>query len=698
MAGRSIGAGPEKKDDKQKANEFHNLALDLAYDARPPHYPKAINEFGYTADAMKDLKIRDEVINNQKDIASLETELKTPEFKTVKDLEKLEEACAKANETYKNLHVMQGKAYDDWLRANPVELADFKKHQGEEIKKCTEALNTLKKAVSDAKMDSKLEAKITANIKTQQDRLNALPAKVDDDIDKLIPKLKNQKIRNKEKTYDLQVGTANNATDYIFVPYFNRKTIKQNIDAANAENKYGDVDAILGARAGEAEEKDIKKGYTKAKEILKAELERAEREPPHESWFVPFGLKDEDIVFSIHRYKDKNGQWYLEAEMQDKHEIRNAEDFGKVVTSILAFQKFAGCEKDVIKLSYSNEVHGAGLAEKRVEEMLKLVEILKAEKPPKELAIDRNAELAIMRCNDSKKRKKLLDGLEELRDLAKKGRDEINAKSKVTPLSEIKKGLDDAQVELGKSILVSENKGVVKNLTVKDDTDLGNALVDAKAKGGMAEASIPLEALTKVAAKAIEDNKTEADPVEKETKTNNAIIEAFAKEKKQLEALYTQLDKARAEIDKRLGEIQVAVANDANHPDLEKLRDSLNKLEQSERLLFEELQDRCDQWKKLKVSDIEAHPDEGATAEEKAAREEAVKLLLGREIVDPAAEHAIEPEGHYALFRDDVIALSEKLDALKPSIEANERGVKSRITEIDKAFVEEEKAYKKLGM
>jgi hypothetical protein len=623
MAGRPGVASGAKAVDKDE--KIKGLVDNLIYDSVFPFScPRPEDAFGYLNTDLKsggpDFSMRKQVVEAQQlllDDAGNPVDYKAPDAK----------AKAEAlDKTYEDLHQAQGKYINGLLHGEKPDLAAFKIDQEKKIKACEEKLDDLKKAI-EAKKTSEMKVmppvpdsikeldKALASINEQKKLLHALPGTIEADRDHLIQKLEIQKRRNQENKADQEINNKG-AFDRskIFSVYFkrdNKKELKLEADMKSgaAAPEIMSASAGGGAKANKPE----MPGYGDAVRTVRAEIARMEaaNPPDDQGWFCPFGEEDNNIKYLIHRYKDKNGQWYLEPEMLRDNKINTTADFREMMKSIFEFQKFSGCVTDSITLSYDKPVFGEAYVNQRVDQILDLVRQLIEEgnkelnKNPddpsrdlskvKALHLDENSRKALfahqpgifekMKGGKSK-REEIVDGLKQLENMAVERDRKINLTAqKETKLNkEVKKQVDDI------ANVIDDKVFLKSDLYAKRE-------VVARAAGAGAVVAPPLS-YSLEALKGVLDDKiaaaAAATPLTLDEK-KQVITDAYEAEKKEIEALSHSLVKVQDELTKTLDNINKNDL-DPGHKNYEAIGKNLKDLEGQERKLHEMLEVRCEQW------------------------------------------------------------------------------------------------------
>lgn len=547
----------------------------LAHSKKMPPSNKPVRQFGYLkrdpADPGTGLLLREDVIKAQQ------------ELKDLKDDKGL-------NELYRDLHEIQGEYVDAVLRGESPDLKAFKDKQEAKITKCNAILEQLlEKDVATGV--PKADPKIVDSITKQKKLLEELPSKIEATRSHLIDQLKREKQRYLGERGDKEINAKENMEDYMFSVYMKGKgkhASDRDKEIKDTLRKYGDVgdDALAGGKSVLTDDKGNKiaakssLGYRDAKKIITDEMERAEREPPHESFFIPFGKESDEVNYLIRRYKE-NGQWYLEAHMLDENRITEPKEFKDMVEELFRFQKFAGCETDVVKLSFGAAVYSKKYVNERADYILELIALLKEKgrqnPPTKKLELDEHAKNALLKCG-KEKRRKVEDALRELEKQAATDQESMKDKvqSQIKDTTKIKTAIT---AEIKKDIAAS-TQAIVDS---KDDNLLYNQL---KSKGGFENLARLKEVLT------------DAKIAPKDSKFPPAEIAKA--ESEAIQALSKALDNAQKTLKEHIEKVKKVFDHNSNDPSLGELLKQLEVLDQNQRAIAARLEARCDGLMKTK--------------------------------------------------------------------------------------------------
>jgi hypothetical protein len=560
----------------------------LAHSKKLPPSKKPVEQFGYLerdpADPGTGLLLREDVIKAQQELKDFPGDDKG------------------LNDLYRDLHEIQGEYVDAVLRGESPDLKAFKDKQEAKITQCNEILEELLK--KDAKGEPKADPAIIPRITKQKELLAKLPSQIEPTRSHLIDQLKREKQRYLGERSDKEINAKENMEDYMFSVYMKGKgKHASDRDKAIKDDlrKYGDVgdDALAGGKTVLTDDKGnktfankISLGYTEAKKIITEEMERAEREPPHESFFIPFGKESDDVNYLIRRYKEK-GQWYLEAHMLDENRITEPKEFKDMVEELFRFQKFAGCETDVVKLSFGAAVYSKKYVNERADYILEMIALLKekgSQNPPtKKLELDDHAKNALFKCG-KEKRKKVEDALRELEKQSKQDYETLQKEAK-PEVVDIRKLNDDMAASVNKSVTVISDASKPELLYLKclsaDD-------YSARHLKGI-----------------LDDKKS----------TREEIIQG---EKKAIEALSGALADVQSTLGTAIQEINKVFNNNKNDPALDTLLRNLNELMFTEQRISSQLERRSKSLTLLSAN-VDKAEDALKTIEDKESRLEKMK-------------------------------------------------------------------------
>ncbi|MBV8802693.1 MAG: hypothetical protein JO131_07000 [Gammaproteobacteria bacterium] len=662
-------------DDTNLGYEFETPVNEYGYLQRPA--PQGINGANFA--------IREDVIAAQKSF-----------FDTVKDAtngnnltiyENNYKAQLDAIENaYIELHKTQGNYIDGLLRGANPDMAKFKQDQKDAIDKCNTALATLKTGSAQPPLSDAEKKALDKSIAAQQTLLNDLSNKVEKDRDHLLQKLENHRQRNMSERADQEIHqeAQNTGRHELYIKNLmfslhNERDAKyqENEDLlveeirSKATNNWKPGDPQAQVQAGGSRKDDLYQGYMKAKKIITDEIKRAETTPPHESWFSPFGRNEKYVDFAIHRYKGKDNEWHIEPQMLRGQQINTKTEFRRMMQTMFDFQRFAGCEKDSITLSYDSPVYGKGYANERVDQIIETINLLKqmAKKDitkAKSLYLDDNARSALFAGTNPKKIQQIRDGLKELERLAE-DRDKALAQ-------QASKEIYDAQ---GAKITLSDevkNFRETKVLTYADGsspTDIKNStsalhtqLIDIESKkrpGALALGhSSPVQALIDIAG-TLPPTATDADK-------ENKVKSAYRAEFDEIDILKNELKTTQQIMEIQLDKL--SKLKDYSDPVYIEIEKNLKELEQKQRELFTIVKGRCEKW--LEPS---------AAAEINS---------LG------APQNAYISGVDYTKFKDSIQKQKDSLDILEIALDKNKDDREKISQSIADEVAKEDKQYKGL--
>lgn len=601
---RSNAANPEdekkEKAEAKKTEEIQTLVNYLVQKTQDlPPSTRPVDELGYYQ-REKDRKriiIRENLIDTQRELAQLEKDSKTLNQRML----------LQVKESYRKLHEIQAQYVDDLLRGKiqdikdkDLELKKFKDDQAGGIKVCNEKLDQLLKD-NETSTESK---EIAASIAKQKKQLEDLPNQIEKTRDELIKGLKNQKQNYKYDCYDKAVnGNRENLENRMFSVYLQRDP-KLETEQKTKLDEFEDAIDFVGSSKAAKDEKGrsipndkIRKGYKEAQKIVLDEIKRAENDPPHESWFIPFGKESEEVPYLIHRFK-KNDQWYIEPEMLRGEKItankkltsRTLTDrikdffsstevsyaytnYKAMVEKIFDFQKFAHCETDIITLSYPGKVYAQKNLRDRIDQILAVIDLIikkgEDDPPTKRFELDENGKDVLFRCTDKKRREALETKLRTVNELAKGDLEKIKKDKPEGIDIDTTKLQDDIKATADSSVQIIEDvteRGLYKNITGNDKKQKNTSAKDLNTVLGSVASGVP--------------NKVE-------------------EEKEIIEQALDSLDSIQDTLDKHVKEVDRIRENDPDHPDLDKLVTSLKALDDRQKEIVGMLDVRCQDWLRM---------------------------------------------------------------------------------------------------